>query len=96
MIDWRFVFFNALWIVGCSVLLAHFSYSRWAKRTVTADEWRTGAQTRFIIQSIAYVITGAGLALVNEGIWIRLAWIALTIAMIVTNYFELKSADQQS
>ncbi len=29
MIDWPHVAFNALWIIGCAVILAAFSYTNW-------------------------------------------------------------------
>jgi hypothetical protein len=41
MIDWRFVFVSALWILGLSIVLAAFSYHDWLRRE-TGRRWREG------------------------------------------------------
>ena len=32
MIDWRLVFLTAIWVTGMAILLAGWSYSRWARQ----------------------------------------------------------------
>ncbi len=87
MIDWVSLFFNALWIVGCSILLAQFSYRQWAKQ----QSLEGNPFNHFLISTLAYVLIGIGLVVVNEPIWQRLLWVLVTVLLIGSDYLSLKS-----
>ena len=63
MIDWPSVAFNALWIIGCAVILAAFSYTNWLAHL-------RGVRTRQLLSApniqLPFVI---GLGLISLGLF---------------------------
>ncbi len=85
------IFFNALWIVGCAILLAQFSIRRWEKEAQVTE---TSPRNRFIVTNIAYLLILVGVVAVNDAWWQRLLWL-LTIGLLIgSNYLEFKSVKE--
>lgn len=93
MIDVWQVIFNALWIVGLSVLLATWSYARYAA-------YEAGVKTRQKFAELPYALAlNAGLFLFIAGMaatesrwWARVLWILLGIGMIVDSVLRVRQA----
>ncbi len=93
MIDWLNLFFNALWIVGVSLLLAKFSYQRWARQQpeTAQQQLELGSPLQLcLFNSFVYLIIGIGLVGVNDGIWIRLGWIIVVVLSLVSEYLTYR------
>ena len=71
MIDWPQVAFNSLWIIGCAVVLAAFSYANWLAHA-------RGVRTRQLLGmpvfqlpfSIGFVLVTLGLFFLGRG-WLE-------------------------
>jgi dipeptide/tripeptide permease len=80
MIDWPAVAFNALWIVGCALVLAAFSHAHWLAQA-------RNTRTRQLLNSPAFQLPfSIGLGLISCSLfllsqsWIeRVLWAILTI-----------------
>ena len=88
MIDWIALAFNALWILGCAILLAQFSVSRWLKQQQLAQQ---SALTRLIVSSSAYLLIGIGVIVVNPLLWQKAVWLIVVILLIGSEYLNFKS-----
>lgn len=87
MIDWTNLFLQALWVVGVSLLLANFSFQRWARQA----QVETGSKRQqLIFKTIAFSLTGIGLIGVNSGIWLRLGWLLVTVLAIASEYLTYR------
>jgi hypothetical protein len=63
MINWPHVAFNALWIFGCALALAAFSYSHWLAHA-------RGLRTRQVLASATFQLPfSIGLGLVSLGLF---------------------------
>ncbi len=80
--------FNSLWILGCSVLLAQFSVTRWAKQQQVTFQ---SPKSRFIVSTIAYVFIGIGVIVVNQALWQKGLWGIVTALLIGSEYLNYKS-----
>ena len=82
MIDWRLVATSALWILGASIVLAAFSYHRWAaaERGVRFCEQRRERSWQLCsVGGMLLFCLGFGL---SEGIrwWEHILWLGLTVS----------------
>lgn len=83
MIDWPPVAFNALWIVGCALILAAFSHAHWLAQA-------RNTHTRQILNSPAFQLPfSIGLALISGGLlllsrgWLEHALWAILVALCI-------------
>ena len=78
MIDWWWVFSNALWVSGCAVALAALSYAHYAANVRTIKLRvalrRPGLKTAL---SLAAVLFCAGLAATASTWWEAVIWLGL-------------------
>lgn len=67
MIDWGYVFANALWIVGCALALAAFSYASW-KASLDGSSLRAQLATPGSLRTVllAGMLFSAGLGLTAD------------------------------
>jgi len=95
MIDVWGVFFNFLWILGLSVLLATWSYAYYERiggwNCPTARAQHEGHKTRHILERFGYALAldaglllfCAGLAATSRRTWERVVWGVLAAAWVV-------------
>ena len=82
MIDWRFVGVNSLWILGCSIILAAFSYHDWLARetarrlrdVLSQPSWKLPFSGGMLL-----VCFGFGFGL-GERWWEKAIWTALAMS----------------
>jgi hypothetical protein len=82
MIDWWSVAFNALWIIGASILLASFSYHNWLARQTgqtLRDAFRMISRTAAYPGGMTLICVGWMLAQA-DGLWERALWIGLGLS----------------
>lgn len=80
MIDWPHVAFNALWIVGCAVILAAFSHTHWlahAQGIGTRQRLRTA--TFELPFAVGLCLISLGLFFLGRGWLERVVWAAFAI-----------------
>ncbi len=80
--------FNSLWILGCSILLAQFSITQWAKQQQVTQQ---SSKNRLMISVFAYALIGIGVIVVNEAIWQKGMWGIVTLLLIGGEYLNYKS-----
>ena len=81
--DWPHVVLNALWIVGCAVILAAFSHARWLAQL-------RQVRTRQLLGEPGYqLLLSAGLSLISLGLfflssgWLeRIVWAAFSLLFV--------------
>ena len=82
MIDWRLVGVNSLWILGCSIVLAAFSYHDWLAR-------ETSRRLRDVLSTPSWTVPySAGMLLICLGFacglvdrwWQKTIWAALAVS----------------
>lgn len=63
MIDWPHIVYNGLWIVGCAVILADFSYANWLAHVY-------GVRTRQLLGRRGFqLVFFVGLSLIALGLF---------------------------
>lgn len=63
MINWSHVLMNALWLLGCAIILAAFSYHRWLARA-------RGVRTRQLLAGATFqFLFSVGLGLLSLGLF---------------------------
>ena len=83
-IDWREIFSNALWILGCAIALATLSYADWR-----AAQYHEKLRAQFARPKIrvaidfALVLICAGLAATSDSTITVVIWIIMTILAII-------------
>lgn len=82
MIDWYFVFTNSLWILGCAILLASFSWYDWVatesgrrRREVMKEAlpWQSCRSGAFWLVALSQAIAQ------DRAWWERSLWVLLTL-----------------
>jgi hypothetical protein len=78
MIDWGSLAANSLWVVGCALGLAAFSYTSWqasrSGRKLSAQLKRPQSKVSF---SLAGIFFCAGLSLTADAGWMQILWAAM-------------------
>lgn len=78
MIDWGNLFANGLWILGCALTLAAFSYASWqaslADESLRARLGSIGIQRAFYLAGLSFCV---GLSLLSDSIWEFVLWAIL-------------------
>ncbi len=83
-IDWREVFTNAIWIIGCAVALATLSYADWR-----ADQQHEKLRAQFarpkirVAFDLALVLFCVGLAATSDSTVTVIIWIILIVLSII-------------
>ena len=83
-IDWREVFTNALWIIGCAIALATLSYADWR-----AAQYHEKLRAQFarpklrVAIDFALVLICAGLAATSSSTISIIIWIILAVLSII-------------
>jgi uncharacterized membrane protein YtjA (UPF0391 family) len=89
MIDWLNVAANALWIIGCSILLAAFSYASWAasenKQRISISLRSKGVWRALHTGGI---LVFSGLAATSNSIVQAILWALLGIILLVNLLWE--------
>lgn len=84
MIDWGGLAANALWILGCALALATFSYASWQASLhgskLSALLKRPPMQAGF---NLAGSLFSAGQALTSTPLWAIILWAALGVIFLV-------------
>ena len=84
MIDWGGLAANSLWILGCALALATFSYASWQAAEngskLSALLKQPGVQAGF---NLAGSLFSAGLALTSGLGWMMILWAALGVIFAV-------------
>jgi hypothetical protein len=84
MIDWSGLAANSLWILGCALALATFSYASWQasmnSSKLSALLRQTPMQAGF---NLAGSMFSAGLALTSGPGWKMILWAALGVIFLV-------------
>jgi len=95
MIDWLNVAYNSLWISGCAVALAAFSYASWA---ASMRQGRLSHELRRPAYGMAFGLAGwlfcLGLAGTASATWERSLWLILAMGcfvLILAGYRQNKS-----
>ncbi len=75
MIDWPNTFYNALWILGLSIILAAFSYADWRARLGGEKlRQRLNASSFQLPLSLGLLLVSLSLLLLAHTWWERLIW----------------------
>lgn len=82
MIDWPHVAFNALWIIGCALILAALSYANWLAHL-------RGVRTRQLLSAPTFQLPfSIGLGLISCGLfWLSRGWLEHALWAILTLLF---------
>ena len=82
MIDWRFVGVNSLWILGCSIVLAAFSYHHWLARETDRALRDVLSQPSWTLPfSAGMILTCTGFACaLSVRWWEQTLWMALAVS----------------
>lgn len=84
---------NGLWITGLAILLATWSYARYA-----AD--KAGVKTRDKLNELRYsliinlgtLLFVVGMALTETRVWAQILWSVMGVLMIVQAYVQIKAS----
>lgn len=80
MIDWHQVAFNALWIIGCAVVLAAFSQVNWlAHARGVRTRQLLGVLTFQLPFSIGFILITSGLLFLSHSWLERGLWAAFAV-----------------
>ena len=96
MLDLWDVFSNSLWILGLAVLLAVWSYGRYAAQT-------SGMRVRDKLNTLKYALVVnvglflflCGMALTENRLFVRVLWILLAIAVLVESGMRIKQLNKE-
>lgn len=96
MIDWVFLTANSLWILGCAVALATFSYASW-QASLHQEKLRARLEKAGIQRALHFsgLLFCAGLAILSEGVIQTLLWAALGVLFAVGLVVALRRADEE-
>lgn len=93
MIDWGSLAANSLWILGCALALAVFSYASWlaacSGNTLSAHLQRSHTQAGF---SLAGIFFCAGLSLTVDSGLMRIIWVVLGGLFLIKLFAHTPSA----
>lgn len=93
MIDVWQVIFNALWILGLALLLATWSYARYAAYEAGVKTRVKFAELRYALAlNVGLLLFIAGMAATENRWWARGLWIVLGIGMIVDSALRIRQA----
>lgn len=86
MIDWPSVVFNALWIVGCAIILAAFSYTNWLAHL-------RGVRTRHLVGASSFQLPlFTGLGLISLGLFfLSRGWLEYVLWAVFFTFFAWQS-----
>ena len=89
MIDWGNLASNALWILGCSFVLAAFSYASW-QASVQKEKLTATLKSSAISRSIHIggILLCAGLALNAHSIIEMILWSILGVGILLHIFFR--------
>ena len=80
MIDWPHVAFHTLWIFGCALILAAFSYANWLAHLRRAPTRQLlNAPTFQLPFTIGLGLISCGLFLLSRGWLEHILWVVLTL-----------------
>jgi len=92
MIDWIDLVENTLWILGCALALATFSYASWqASLNHEKLGYRLGQRNIRIPTGIAFILFCIGLADTSRQWWEIGLWIILAILFFVQTILVIKN-----
>ena len=83
LIDWPSIIYNALWILGLSIVLAAWSYASWLAARRGVRVWRATGWPAFEVPAAAgLMLFAVSLAWSATRTWERLLWIVLALAFL--------------
>ena len=84
MIDWFNLAANSLWIVGCALALAAFSYASW-QASLSDEKLRTRLETQGIQRALYFagLLFCAGQAMLSDSLLVMILWGVLGVAFCV-------------
>lgn len=94
MIDWYNLLMNALWILGCTIVLTTISYTGWLA-SVREEKFLKciNISPIQISLNIGGVLFSTGLAGTTEAIWMKILWVIIGfgfLIQIMTELYRLK------
>lgn len=94
MIDWFNLAANSLWILGCALALASFSYASW-RASLTGGRLRDSIESPGVRQALylAGLLFCSGLALLTGSLLERILWTVLSLAFIVGFILAVRQKD---
>ncbi len=99
MIDWLNVAENALWIIGCAVILATLSYASY-EASARQEKFFTRLKRRGIQipLNLGAALFSTGLAATSESILLTILWIGLSAVFLAQAIIlaRLSSRDQKA
>lgn len=92
MINWTNLAANALWILGCAVILATLSYASWEASTFHEKIGaRLGRPSYQVAVYLGLLLFTVGLAANADGLFARIVWIILALLSLL---FVIQAARQ--
>ena len=97
MPELRIIALNGLWVLGLSVILAAWSYARYAA-------YRERITTKIKLRELRYVVAldfglflfASGMAATESRVWGRIAWIVLCLVIIAHAALQIVAARSAS
>ena len=84
MIDWYNLITNAVWMFGCSVVLATLSYASWEASTQTSSFKELIRQHKIQISlNIGGFLFAIGLAGTTQIMWQKIIWMILSLGFLI-------------
>lgn len=92
MINWTNLAANAVWILGCAVILATLSYASWEASTLRERIGaRLGRPSYQVAINLGVFLFTMGLAATADGWFARIVWIILALLSL---FFVIQAARQ--
>ncbi len=88
---------NGLWILGLAVLLATWSYARYAAYEAKAKTRDKLNELKYaLVIDLGMVLFVAGMALTESRGWARVLWIVLGVAILVQGFLQIRESQDVS
>lgn len=94
VIEWKSVIFNALWMIGCAIILSTASYSYWAKeQNNPATQQPTAIFSIEKFYWLGFIFIGAGLTGTSQRTWEIVVWVLFTLYAAVQIFLTARQSN---
>lgn len=84
---------NSFWIIGLALLLATWSYARYAAHEAGVKTRDKLNELRYsLIMNLGTLLFVVGMALTETRVWARILWGVMGVVMIVQTYVQIKAS----